>query len=119
MTTTVPYVAMGSVPVNATRTVRFELRNWTAAPIRIVGARNAYGFVVLDELPVTIAAHQSIPFSVDLKTNSFKSSGLFDIQFQLLLDRPSFPIHLRISAFVDATRTENSNHLVASDGGLK
>ena len=116
LTNSQPYVAVGIVPLNATREVMFEFTNLTAEPVQIVGVRKSCGCVVLEELPLTVAPLGMHRFSVALKTHSFRSSGLLDTHFELLLDQPSYPIHLRISAFVDATRTESPN-LVASEGG--
>ncbi|MGB7343265.1 MAG: DUF1573 domain-containing protein, partial [Pirellulaceae bacterium] len=88
----------GSIEQNATATTVFDLRNASANPIRVLGAKASCRCVAIDDLPLTLGPNESKPIRVRLVAGNVP--GVQRESAELLFDDSASSITLGVTALV-------------------
>lgn len=95
--------SFGEAEPGATRSVAFELRNWSGRAVTLLGAKATCTCVVADTLPRRLAPAGACPLEVKLRTGW--AIGEFSQNLVLYTDHPDQPtVHLRIIGRVVASK---------------
>jgi hypothetical protein len=76
-------VDLGTAAVGETKRATVRIVNASASPVRIVGGKNSCGCMVTGELPITVPAHGSIAFPIEV---TIRSEGYKEVVFTLFTD---------------------------------
>ena len=88
----------GQLEQNATGTAVFELRNASAKPIRVLGAKASCRCVAIDDLPLTLGPKETKPIRIRLVAGSV--AGVQRESAELLFDDSTPNITLGVTALV-------------------